>query len=84
MKKLFILALIALMASISLAANTQKQIRFVDENGDVRTDITSVTVWDLSTTTASTLTTTEAGGTSITNPMTTSSTNTGLDTGNGL
>ena len=84
MKKLFILALIALMASISLAANTQKQIRFVDENGDVRTDITSVTVRDTGTTTGSTLTTTEVGGTSITNPMTTTSTNTGLDAGNGI
>ncbi len=84
MKKLFILALIALMASISLAANTRKQIRFVDENGDARTDITSVTVRDVGTTTSSTLTTTEAGGTSITNPMTTTSTNTGLDAGNGI
>ena len=84
MKKLFILALVALMASITLAANTRKQIRFVDENGDVRTDITSVTVRDAGTTTGSTLTTTEAGGTSITNPMTTTSTNTGLDAGNGI
>jgi len=84
MKKIFILALVALIASISLAANTQKQIRFVDENGDVRTDITSVTVRDLGTTTASTLTTDEAGSVSITNPMTTTSTNTGLDAGNGI
>jgi len=84
MKKLFILVLVVLMASTSMAANTKKQIRFVDENGDKRTDITSVTVLDAGTTTASTLTTTEAGGTSITNPMTTTSTNTGLGAENGV
>ena len=70
MKKLFILALVALMASITLAANTRKQIEFVDDQDKPRTDITSVTVWDLGTATGSTIYTDIAGNTAITNPMT--------------
>jgi hypothetical protein len=82
MKKVFVFAMLLLVSCV-LSANTRKQIQFVDENGDIRTDVTSVTIWDVGTTTASTLTINEAATASITNPMTSSSTNTGLDAGNG-
>lgn len=83
MKKIFVLAILAIISQIALSAITRKQIKFVDENGVGRTDLTGVTVLDQNTETASTLYTTEAGTTAITNPMTTTSTNTGINSGTG-
>lgn len=71
------------MSSFALSANTRKQIKFVDENGAIRTDVTSVTIFTVDTETAASLYTTTTTTTAITNPMTTSSTNTGINTGQG-
>ena len=69
MKKIFVFAMLILLSCV-LSANTRKQITFVDDQKQPRTDLTSVTVWDLSTATASTIYTDLAGSIVITNPMT--------------
>lgn len=84
MKKTVMAIFIVLLSISVLAANnSKKHIRFEDENGDARTDITSITIWDTGTTTASTLYTDIGGTVTMTNPITISSTNTGLNAGQG-
>lgn len=87
-KTVFIGMIFALVAGVSLsvfsASYSQKQIQFVDERGEPRTDLTYVKVWDAGTNTASTLKGNIGGTIAVTNPMTPSSTNTGLRPENGL
>lgn len=79
MKKIFVLASLILMSSLALSANTRKQITFVDENGVGRTDVTSVTIYTVSTETAETIYGSTDNTIAVTNPMTPTSTNTGLN-----
>lgn len=88
-KTLFSVLLVALMlvaftVPAYAAAYQQRQIQFVDERGEPRTDLSYVKIWNAGSTTASTLMGDSAGSISITNPMTPTSTNTGLRPDNGM
>lgn len=84
MKKIYAALFIVLISSFASSAVVRKQVKFLNERGEPRTDVTSVTILDVGTTTSSTLTKDEGGTISVTNPMTLTSTNTGLDAGNGI
>lgn len=68
---------------LGFSANVRKQIRFVDESNKPRTDITQIAVYEAGTSTLSTLYTVGATEESMTNPITTSSTRSGLNAGQG-
>jgi len=60
------------------------QVQFVDERMEPRTGLSYVAVYDAGTTTASTIKAERSGDTAVTNPMTLSSTASGLRPSNGL
>ena len=89
MKKFILTSIVAMLVLAGLtpcvfAAEYQyRQIQFVDERGEPRTDLTYVAIWNAGSATASTLKADRNGLTAMTNPMTPTSTATGLRPENG-
>ena len=84
MRKLSLILMVCLMATTAMAVSLrQHQVVIVDEFGDPVTDITSVTISAVAGS-AATIYADRAGTLSMTNPLTTSSTNTGLRQSEGL
>jgi hypothetical protein len=90
MKKLIFIGLILALllpgfGSVAMAAEYRKgMVQFVDERGEPRTDLTYVKIWNAGSATAATLKADMAATTSMTNPMTPTSTATGLRPENGM
>lgn len=79
MKKLILLSLLVLAASVHGASLRQIQLEIVDEFWQPVTNITQISVFNIGTSTATTISSDRAGAISMVNPITTSSTNTTFD-----